>query len=171
VCVTNGSAIIELAPALLLLFIFFFFPLLSLSTSGVRYVFLVNAAHRAALAASQAKSFLVNTSPTDLSAVNLAQQIATQDAAAFTGITLTKTNTSIVIAPSNGSTPTRQTAPLAKPADTINNSYDVEVRLVASLQPLIQGSFPAVRIPGLSAPMTVTTRADVVFENTQGLTQ
>jgi len=151
--------------------VMFFFPLLSLSTNGIRYVFLVNAAHRAALAASQAKSFQANTSSTDLSAVNLAQQVAAQNVSAFTGMTLAQTNTYIVIAPSNGGAPTRQSVPLAKPADTNNNAYDVEVQLVASIKPLIAGSFPIVRIPGLSAPMSVTARADVVFENSQGLTQ
>lgn len=131
----------------------------------------MNAAHSAALAASQAQSFKTNTSTTSLSAINLAQQVAAQSVSAFSGMTLTQTNTFIVIAPVSGAAPSRQSVPLAKPADTVNNAYDVEVQLVASIQPLIPGSIPGVRIPGLSAPMTVSTRADVVFENTQGLTQ
>ncbi len=169
--ISRGNSLIEIGPFLFILFLLIFFPLVTLATTGMRYLFCVNAVHRAALAASLAQTFQTNRSSTNLSAVNLAQQVAAQNISAFTGITLMQTNTFIIITPDNGSAQTKQSVPLTTPANTTNNVYNVEVQLVASINPWIAGTFLHAQIPGLNAPFTITTVANVVFENTQGLTQ
>lgn len=167
----KGSQIAELGPALWLVFIMFCFPLIGLCAIGTRYIFLLNAARLAASSASQASSFQADISPTQPSAVNTANQVATQAAAAFSGITLQNTTTYLVTCPlSSAGAAARQTTKLRTPADTSQNCYSVEVVLLARLQPLISsGSFFG-NVPGLNAPITLSARSDVAFENTQGLT-
>ena len=133
---SSGNTMAEFAPTLLLLFCIFTFPLIAFGTLGVRYCFLLNAARLAAQAGSQCKSFYTNYSATDMSAVNLATQVATQSVKGFNGITLTTITTQIAICPLGGSTVTRQTTPLAKAADTNTNSYNIEVLINGTIKPV-----------------------------------
>lgn len=168
----HGNTLAEFAPTILLLFCIFTFPLIAFGTLGVRYCFLLNAARLAAQAASQSKSFMANTSTTQLSAVNIAKQVATQSVAGFNGITLTTITTQIAICPLTGSGVTRQATALAKPADTNTYNYNIEVLLTGSISPLVtmpKSLFGTV--PGLTGPFVTNAKCSVFCEFPQGLNQ
>lgn len=170
---TAGTTIAEFAPTLWLLFFIFTFPLLAFGTLGVRYAFFLNAARLAATAASQSKSYLVDYSTTQPSAVNLAKVVATQSVKGFSGISLTTVTTQIAICPLAGTTVTRQTTPLAKPADTSVNNYNIEVIISGQIHPLIPvpNSKYLANVPGLTGPVSTSARVSVFAENPQGLNQ
>ena len=150
-----------------------FFPLLVFGTLGLRYVFLSNAARMAASAGAQCSTFMADANPPkDVSSVNIANTIATQSVKGFPGVKLNQVACYIVVCPIAGGTGTRQTTPLAKPADTNVNSYNFQVVLTGQLSPLIPNNTNwFVQIPGLSAPVNTSVSAVVFFENSQGLTQ
>jgi len=162
----------EFAPTLLLLFCIFTFPLIAFGTLAVRYCFLLNAARLAAQAASQCKSFLTNYSATQPSAVNIASQVTTQSVAGFNGISLTGITTQIAICPLGGTAVTRQTTALAKPADTNTYSYNIEVLVNGTINPLITLPKSILgTVPGLTAPVVTSARSSVYAEFPQGLNQ
>jgi hypothetical protein len=167
-----GNTIAEFAPTLLLLFVFFSFPMIAFGTIGMRYMFLLNASRLAASSASQCKSFLINFSSSQPSSVNLANQVATQSVKGFNGVTMNTVTTQIAICPLAGSTVTRQSTALAKPADTTVNSYNIEVLITGTISPLVQmpKSFFGT-VPGLTAPITTSAKSSVYAENPQGLNQ
>ncbi|HEY9677324.1 MAG TPA: hypothetical protein V6C76_04920 [Drouetiella sp.] len=162
----------EFAPTMLVLFMVFTFPLITLGTLGVRYMFLLNAARLAAQAASQAKSFTTNTSTTQLSATNLATQVANTSIGGWNGVSLSNITTNIIICPLSGGSVTRQSTALAKPADTNSNNYNIEVLLTGKITPLLMTPKSILGpIPGLTAPITTTARCSVFSEYPQGLNQ
>lgn len=168
---TRGSSLAEMGPILWIAFFMLLIPMICLATFGMRYAFLLNAARMSANAAAQCKTFQSDVSTADPSSVTLANTIATNAAKGFNGITLSKIKTYIVVCPFSGGQATRQTTPLTAAAVTTSNSYNMEVVLEGQLQPLISNSkgwFGT--IPGLTAPITTSARADCVFENAQGLT-
>ncbi len=169
---SSGNTMAEFAPTLLLLFCIFTFPLIAFGTLGVRYCFLLNAARLAAQSASQCKSFYTNYSTTDPSAVNIATAVATQSVKGFNGITLTSITTQIAICPLSGGAVTRQTTALAKPADTNLNSYNIEVLINGSINPLITLPKSILgTVPGLTGPVVTSARSSVYAEFPQGLNQ
>ena len=168
-----GTTIAEFAPTMWLLLMLFTFPLIAFGTLGVRYAFFLNAARLAATSASQCKSFLTNFSATQISAVNIANTVATQSVKGFSGITMTGITTQIAICPLAGTTVTRQTTALSKPADTTVNNYNIEVLITGQINPLIQLPSKSIlgTIPGLTAPIMTSARSSVYAENPQGLNQ
>ncbi len=86
----------------------------------------------------------------------------------MTGIT-----TQIAICPLAGTTVTRQTTALSKPADTTVNNYNIEVLITGQINPLIQLPSKSIlgTIPGLTAPIMTSARSSVYAENPQGLNQ
>jgi len=168
----SGYLLTEVAPALWLAFIIFTVPMTTFGTLGMRYALLTSAVHSAACLGSRCQTFLVNTSPTSLSAVNMATQTAQNAAKTWSGITITQVNTYIAICPVSGGAVTRQSTALTSPANSSTNAYNFEVVLQAQLQPLITDkNYWLVNIPGLTGPLTTSARSDFFFENTQGLTQ
>jgi hypothetical protein len=169
----RGTTIVEFGPTLWLIFFMFFFPLLTFGTVGLRYAFLLNAVRQAAGAGALCSTFASDINPPlDIAAETAATNIAEQCTIAFPGIHLQRINCYIVISPLAGGTTVRQPAPLKQPANPSLNTYDFEVVLDATIDPLFQNShWPLKNIAGLTAPMSTSARADVFFENTQGLTQ
>lgn len=168
----SGTYIAELGPALWLVFLVVFFPMLALGTFGLRYVPLINATRLAAQAAAQCKTFSSDIDSSNKSAVNTASQVVSQSIAGWRGISVQSTSTSIVICNLSTGSVTRQSTPLNAPANTSTNAYDCEVSLQATINPLVtmpRGIFG--NIPGLTAPIQTKTRSVVVFESAQGLTQ
>lgn len=146
--------------------------MITYSTVGVRYVLLMNAAKLAAAQAAQCRSFQTDISASEKSAVHTANTIATTAVGYFKGVHLQQITTSIITCSYSGSTVTSRTTPLTSPPDASFNAYDVEVLLQAQIDPIItNSSLCASGIPGLTKPMTVIAKSDVVFENPQGLTQ
>ncbi len=169
----SGYFIAETGPALWIIFMVFSFPLFVLGTEGMRYALLLNAAHAAATAGAEAKSFLTNTSSTDLSATNMASQVVTTALTGVSGITGVTTTSYIVVCPLGGSVSSRQTTALSSPANTSTNAYNLEVDVAAQLSPLVtcpKNKFFG-SIPGLTGPLSMTVKADSFFENAQGLNQ
>jgi hypothetical protein len=167
----SAAALIQVSTILYILFAVLFLPLVTVCTTGMRYLYCLHTVHKAAVAASLAQTFQTNNSDTDLSSINLAQQVVGQDITPLSGISMLQTNTFIVTTPGDGSAQTKQDMPLARPAQPGTNVYDVEVQLVANIQPLIAKNFLNARIPGLNTPITITTSAKEPFQNTLGLTQ
>jgi hypothetical protein len=168
----NGQSLAELGPTLWFALVIIFFPMITYSTVGVRYILLMNAAKMAAGQAAQCRSFQTDISSSEKSAVNTANSLATTAVGYFTGVHLQQVTTSIVTCSYSGSTVTKRTTPLTSPPDTSFNAYDVEVLLLAQIDPIITNhSLSSMGIPGLTTPMTVVAKSNVVFENPQGLTQ
>jgi hypothetical protein len=168
----NGQSLAEIGPTLWFALVIIFFPMITYSTVGVRYILLMNAAKLAAGQAAQCRSFLTDISASEKSAVNTANSLAAQAVSSFTGIRLQQITTSIVTCSYSGSTVTKRTTPLPTPPDITFNAYDVEVLLQAQIDPIVtNSSLSPFGIPGLTKPMTVVAKSNVVFENPQGLTQ
>ena len=168
----NGQSLAEIGPTLWFALIIIFFPMITYSTIGVRYILLMNAAKLAAGQAAQCRSFQTDISASEKSAVNTANSLATKAVGYFKGIHLQQITTSIVTCSYSGSTVTKRTTPLTSPPDVSFTCYDVEVLLQAQIDPIItNSSLCSLGIPGLTKPMTVIAKSDVVFENPQGLTQ
>lgn len=145
--------------------------MLNLATVALRATFLYMSAHVATVEASRAKTFEANASD-QLSAKNLAQQKAIATSAAFTGITLDSVATSILITNVNTLVQTRATSKLSAPADVSNNTYQIEVRVIGTVQPIIKfNSVNFLSVPGLTAPIPLTFVDRQMCENTQGLTR
>ena len=182
---TSGSTIAEFGPALMLCFAVLVFPLFAFGTIGMRYIFLLNAARLAAQMAARSQSFLSDTNatatPPALSAVHNAQNIASMACnqiggmlGTTHGVTLSSTNVYIKVCPLGGKTtsvtqPAANT-PLSAAAQPVSYTYNCEVVLTGSIQPLCPGLKSLVgSIPGLNAPYIAYARADYVFENTNNL--
>lgn len=166
----HGSYIAEAPIALWLLLVVFMFPFVDLAAATIRYTFIVMASRDAAHAASRAKSYLSDTSGSELSAVNLARNQAIATASGFSEITVNSVTTRILITDLGSKLVTSQTAPLATPADTSNNLYQIETVVSGQINPLLTfdaGILPD--IPGLSAPIPVSVASREICENPQGL--
>lgn len=168
----------EFGPTLLIAFCIIILPVLAFGMIGARYMFLLNAAREAAQTAARSKTFLVDTSPTDRSAVHTANASAQVAINAVGGgmVSLTATNTYIKICP-NGGGPSAVTTPganiaLSTPADPNNNTYSCEVICTGTIQPLFPGAGSMVgSLPGFNAPMNTTVRSDCFFENVTNLNE
>lgn len=177
----KGTTIAEFGPTLLLAFAVVILPLLALGTIGLRYYFLVNGARLAAVQASRARSFLVDVSPTDMSAVNTATAVAknTVNGIGAGLVTINSINTFIKVCPLGGNetmvTTPGPNKPLAKPADPNANTYNCEVVIDGTIQPI----FPKAKsiiggsggIPGFTDAIQTTVRMDCFFESTSNLNQ
>ncbi len=165
----RGSFIVE-APITLFDFLFLFvFPFMDLATITLRTTFLYAAAHNAAWEAARAHSYQSSLDGLP-SAVQLANSVAQRTAAPFSGIKINSIKTSIITTDINTLNQSRQATPLANPADASLNSYQVEVAVNGSINPLIvyNGS-SFTNIPGLTQPMILTFTDRQFCENPQGL--
>jgi Flp pilus assembly protein TadG len=165
----RGNLIVETPLALFVFLFLFCFPLLDLATVTLRTTFLYAAAHNAAWESARAHTYL-NSLDGQPSAVQLASSSAFRTAAAFGGIQVNSVKTNIVATNINSLNQTKQTNPLALPADQSLNSYQVEVSVNGAVNPLIiynAGGFT--NIPGLTQPMILTFTDRQYCENPQGL--
>ncbi len=148
------------------------FPLLDLSTIGLRYTFLLGAARDAATDAAVANTFLTDSSASDLSAVNMAVARTNQNAKSFRGVKLLNVRTNLLITNLTTNAVTRQSTPLSAPADTSQNLYQIEVVVTGDVDPLLTynnkffGS-----VPGLTGPARFVVTSQSVAENPEGMNQ
>lgn len=165
----GATTIAEAGPTLFLVFIIFAFPLMAFATIGFRYTFLLYAARIAASAASRCGTWSTDISPTKLSAVTTANNIARGALAAqsLTGVTVTNVTTKIWVCPANGAgAPTLVAGPIAAQTGYI---YNIEVTVFANVAPLVtNGKNWFVNCIGLTEPIATSARADAVFENSSG---
>lgn len=168
----RASFIAEGPLALWILFFLMTFPFLDLATVLLRYTFLVSAVRDGVHAAAHAKTFLINPSPTNLSAVNTAPLAVSQTASAFSEIQVTSVQTRILATNIASKQLTVYTSPLTQAADDASNLYEIEIVVQGAINPLINlniGILPA--IPGLTASVPVTLAAREFCEYPQGLNQ
>lgn len=165
----RGSIIAETPVTLWVLFFVFFFPCMNLAAICMRSTFLYWAVHTATFEAARAKTFqtAVNGNP---SAVQLAADEVQAVIAAFSGITISQVTVNIVSTDVNTMTITRQSMPLSQPADTSQNTYQIEVAVKGAFEPFFnyRSSFFGA-IPGLTAPIPATFVDRQFCENPQGL--
>lgn len=169
--VTN---IIEFGPTMWIVFIMITFPLLAFGTIGLRYAFVNNAVQYAAEAAAQSNTFLANSDASHLSAINAANNVISNSASGWTGISVNSVTTSIVIGPYGGGAVTTQTTPLSNAQMQLQNSnlYTCEVRVNASIQPLFPQRYftnTLAAVPGLNVPIVTMVSSQRVFETPSGL--
>jgi Flp pilus assembly protein TadG len=163
----SGSFIAETPAILWVLFILVVFPMVDAATVALRYTFVLTASREAAMAASRAKTYMVNSSLSDLSASNAASATAYNVGSQFTGIKVTDVDTRIVSTNLSTQATTRQETVLTTPADTDNNLYSYETTITADVQPLVTlGSNVFGHLPGLTAPINVKVTSRKICENT-----
>lgn len=168
----------EFGPTLFIAFCLIILPLLAFGMIGARYVFLLNAARLSVQQAARCKTFLVDTSATDLSAVNTAKLVAKNSINGIGGglVTLTSTTVYIRVCPLGGGPASVTTPganlPLTAPADSANNTYDCECVLQGVVQPLFPGGRSLLgSIPGFNAPINANIHMDCFFESDSNLNQ
>lgn len=165
----RGSFIVE-GPFALFLFLFFFvFPFMDLATITLRTTFLYAATHNAAWEAARAHTYQ-NSLDGMPSAVQLADYASKRVIGSFSGVKINSIKTSIITTELKTLNQSRQSSALSKPADSSLNSYQIEVAINGSVDPLIlyNGSDLA-NIPGLTQPMSLTFTDRQYCENPQGL--
>lgn len=164
---SNGTATVELPFVLWFFFFLVVFPMLDMATAGIRITILYAAAHTAAISASRAHTFL---SPLEdkKSAIQLAQQRTADVVSSFTGVKVSKIETSIIITNLETLTESKTNAPLTKTADVSKNTYQIEVVIEGTTAPLIAVPLP-VRIDGVTHPLSVKMSDRQYCENPQGL--
>lgn len=167
----KGHTLAETPAAIWLTFTCLFFPLFCLTTCLLRYSFLLTAAHEAAYEAAISKTFSTDVSTTDLCAVKTANNIATNVAQSFSGVTVSNVSTRIVQSDSQTNNIHVYTTKLPTPANTSRYVYLLETTVVGSIKPIIEGHSDGLfgTIPGLTAPMAVQATSRKVAENPQGL--
>lgn len=168
----KGSFIAEAPVALWLLFFMFTIPFLDLATVLLRYTFFVSAVRDGVHAAAQAKTYLINSSATNQSAVNIAPASVATTANAFSEISVNNVQTVIVETRLSDLRVMRYSAPLSAPADQAAYLYEIETVVQGTINPLMNmniGILPP--IPGLTAGVPVTVAAREYCEFPEGLNQ
>ncbi|MBK7838271.1 MAG: hypothetical protein IPP97_08505 [Candidatus Obscuribacter sp.] len=164
----RGVVTAELPIVLWIVFIVLAFPLMDMATAVLRIAFLYAGVHFASISAARTGSF---AAPLDgkRSATQESQAILNQVKNGFAGLSLQNVTTQIVITDNSKLTVTRQSAPLAVPADSTVNTYQIEVVADCSAAPLFLIPIPFA-VAGLNTPLTVRLSARQYCENPQGLT-
>lgn len=168
----SGAFVAELPLVLWVLFLLLTVPLLNLATVGLRYGFFMNAAREAVHEASRAKSFQVDISPVEKSAVHRAQDEAITATGMFSEIRLDSVTTNIVITDLTTKAVTRRNLPLSQPANTSLYLYQIESVLGGRVSPLITFNSGVLgHIPGFTEDVPVSVVAREFCEYPEGLTR
>lgn len=167
-----GSFVAELPLSLSMLLLGFTFPLMDLASVAFRTTFLIASARDGVHQAARSKTFLADTSPTELSAQHAATQQANATILPYPGVRITNVVTDIVQINLTTHVITRFNAPLALPADTSTNAYNLETSVTGQVDPLLMFSSSILgNVPGLTGPITTTATSQEFCEYPQGLNQ
>lgn len=163
----HGHLAAELPTVLWVLLFVLFFPLLNLGGVGLRTTLVSYACHQACIQAARARSF---QSPIGnyLPAIDIAPETAKKTILKFSGIHLDAVKTQIVVTSIATHKVSHYSTPLPQPAQTADNTYQVQVTITAKVDPFIPCPFPA-DVPGVTAPMTVMMSDRQYFEATHNL--
>jgi Flp pilus assembly protein TadG len=167
----RGSFLADGPLIIWLVFLFLFLPLLDFSAALLRSTFLYMAVHNAARNAAKSRSFL-NPIGSDPSATQIASNTVTNVASMWSGVKVNSILAEIVTTNLDTQTVSRQANPLTTPADDSNNTYQIEVTVTGSVDPLVTFNMPWIGnggVPGLTKPMAVTMIDRQYVENPQGL--
>lgn len=164
----GGTAIAELPPVLIVLFLVLVFPLLDLTSACLRATFLYAAVNNATITAARARTFdrQIDGKPSTTQVCRDNTQAAVSK---FTGIRVLSQEPRILITKVATLEQSIVAGPLSKPADTGINTYQLLYTVEAEVDPLIKVPLPA-DIPGISSAITLRFSGKHYFENPQGLT-
>lgn len=158
---SRGESIAELPGILILIFLGLFFPLLDLGAIAIGANHVYNAARGASERAGRANNFSQGQ--------QLAKDYVATTAKSFGGLTIKSVDLALLEADkSTPNTWTLQNGPLPDAHDTANKVYQVQVTVNATVAPLLTVPFPGT-VPGLNAPIPITTTGKNFVENVDGL--
>ena len=163
----SGSLLAELPLVIWLIFFVFLFPLINLTTLGLRLCFLYAAAHNACISSARAQTYSApqGTRP---SAVQLAQTGANLVLNSFSGIHQTSLTTKIITTDVNTQAQTIVSGPLTNAPDTSNYTYQIQITFTGTADPFIPINLPT-KIAGVNQPLTVTFSDAQFYENPAAL--
>lgn len=165
----RGNTIVELPIVLWVILFMLFFPMINYATIAIRAAFVFNACQTAALTACKARSYDTSTT-SDPSAKQLAQDTAKAAIDVCSGVKLNSTLTEIVTTRISDKQKTVQQNKLTAPPNTAANTYQLQVTLDTSIDPLMPVDSQILgSIPGISAPYNLKVIQRHYVENTQGL--
>lgn len=162
-----GNAVVELPFVLWVMLLVLLLPLLDVCAIGLRVPFMYWAAHNGCIMAAKARSYQtsVNGNPP---AVQLAQQGVDRVLQSFGGIHANPATTQIMITNISTRATSLVPGPLSTDADASLFTYQMQVTVSASIDPLIVCPFP-VSVPGLTGPINLTFLDRQFVENPCGL--
>lgn len=167
----RGNFLADGPIAIWIVILFLFLPLLDFGAIMLRTTFLYMAVHNAARNGAKCRSFL-NAVAGESSATQVVANTVSSVMNLWSGVQVNSVLAEIVITDLNTSAVSRQANPLSSPADDSNNSYQLEVTVTGTVDPLVTFYMPWMGnsgIPGLTRPITLTMSDRQFFENTQGL--
>lgn len=168
----NRASFIAEAPIAIWLLLFMFtLPFIDMASILLRYTFFVAAARDGVHAAARSKTFLMNPSSSQLSAINTAPPAVALTANSFTEISISNVATRILETNITTRQVRRYTSPLTAPADSSINLYELETVVTGQINPLLTVNSYFPMIPGLTAPVPVVVAAREYCEYPQGLNQ
>lgn len=161
---SRGYSLAELPAGMLFLFVGIAIPLLILCSITYRASLLYFACRDSCIRAAKA--------PTWTEAVSRAATSFNRNVSAFTEISGTH-QIRIVIKPVNGTSPSLVTGPISQASlNKTDNLYFIRETVTGTVSPLIaMGGYFGMNIPGLTAPFSLTVKADALVENPDGLTE
>ncbi len=172
---SQGTSIAELAGILLVLFIFFAFPLMNLCALGLRSSLLISSAKEASIRASKSLTYSVAPSGVagnNVPAIQVAQETVKSYLANFSGVKATSVQVGIItVNNSNGIKSGPVYSALPTTDTTFGNTYYLDVVVTGQAEPLVSyiGGLLG-PIPGLTSPIQLVCHGQRVFENPKGLT-
>ncbi len=167
---TSGSATSELPVALLVFLLVALFPLIDMATLFMGSNSVVGCARAAVVAAARAQTFTTDASPEQPSAINIARRVANSYTTG--GVTITDVKVTVTALPIQGGDPVQITPSPSLAVNPSANIYQINVTVTGSVTPIVILSGEIFgKVPGLTAPMIVTSSSSANFENTAGLTK
>lgn len=152
-----------------IVFFFLFLPLLDFGAVCLRSSFLYMAVHNAARNAAKSRSFLNDLSGNP-SATNIANSTVNNVIGMWNGVNVSSILTQIVVTDVNTDTVSLKDNPLATPADDSNNTYQIQVTVTGTVDPLVTFNMPWFgALPGLTRSVPITMSDRQYVENPQGL--
>lgn len=165
----RGSHLPEGPLFIWVVFFFLFLPLLDFGAVFLRSTFLYMAVHNAARNAAKSRSFLNDISG-ESSATNTANATVNNVIRMWTGVNVSSILTQIVVTDVNTDVVSLQDNPLPTPADDSSNTYQIQVTVTGTVDPLVTFNLPWFgALPGLTRSVPVTMSDRQYVENPQGL--
>lgn len=165
---SRGSAIAELPAMLWFLFCLLIFPMIDIAAIGLRMAALSYITHTSCVLAARAPSF-----ETRLNRYEPAMQVASDEAnsllSRFSGIRIKSIKTRILATNVNTKRITFYEHAMRQPANTSDFTYQIDVTIEASVDPLVTLPYLPVDIAGVTGPMEVKFGDRQFAECPQGL--
>lgn len=167
----RGGSLAELVPAIFVIFLVFFFPLINYGTIALRYALLTYVCRETTSACATAHSF-TSGSTNRPSSQQIALPTALEFAGRFSGIIVRSVQVSIITVDRTTLSVTVTRNKLTSPANTQTKSYFIESSVTADLEPLSEYRVSLfLGIPGLTCPWQTSVSTRQVVESPEGLNE